>query len=81
MRSQVPSPFFSVPGHLQCFILAGRGYCKTPEAEEVHFKAFQWACETRVSLEYFLVKVTLFVARFIERCLFGYGYVVVVQKR
>ena len=53
MRSQVPSPFFSVPGHLQCFILAGRGYCKTPEAQEVHFKAFQWACETRASLEFF----------------------------
>ena len=53
MHSQVPSPFFSVPGHLQCFILAGRGYWKTPEAEEVHFKAFQLACETRVSLEFF----------------------------
>ena len=48
-----PKSFFSVPGHLQCFILAGRGYCKTPEAQEVHFKAFQWACETRVSLEFF----------------------------
>ena len=57
MRSQVPSPFFSVPGHLQCFILAGRGYCKTSEAQEVHFKVFQWACETRVSLEFFWLKL------------------------
>ena len=53
MRSQVPGLFFSVPGHLQCFILEGRGYYKTPEAQEVHFKAFQWACETTVSLEFF----------------------------
>ena len=67
-----PSPFY-VPGHLQCFILAGRDYRKTPEVQEVHSKAFQSACETRVSLEYFLVKVTLFVAHFTERRLFGYG--------
>ena len=81
MRSQVPSPFFSVPGHLQCFILAGRGYCKTPEAEEVHFKAFQWACETRVSLEYFLVKVTLFVAHFLVYISLNGAYLGVVLQR
>lgn len=43
----------------------------------MHFKAFQGACETRVSLKYFLVKVTLFVAYFLlftERRLFGYGF-------
>ena len=59
-----PKSFFSAPGHLQCFISAGRGFRKTPQVQEVHFKAFQGACETRVSLEYFLAKVTLFVAHF-----------------
>ena len=80
MRSQVPSPFFSVPGHLQCFILAGRGYCKTPEVQEVHFKAFQGACETRVSLEYFLVKVTLFVAHFLVYVSLNGAYLGMVSK-
>ena len=76
-----PKSFFLSLGIYSALFLAGRGFRKIPEVQEVYFKAFQGACETRVSLEYFLVKVTLFVARFIERCLFGYGYVVVVQKR
>ena len=42
----VPSLFFSVPGHLQCFISVGRGFRKTFQVQEVHFKAFQVACET-----------------------------------
>ena len=46
------------------------------EFREVHFKAFQWACETRVSLEYFLVKVSLFVANFLVHVsLNGMGWV------
>ena len=45
--------------------LAGRGFRKIPEVQEMQFKAFHWACETRVSLEYFQVKVTLFVAHFL----------------
>ena len=80
MRSQVPSPFFSVPGHLQCFILAGRGCCKTLEVQEVYFKAFQGACETRVSLEYFLVKATLFVAHFLVYVLLNGAYLGMVSK-
>ena len=79
-QSSPKSFFFSVPGHLQCFILAGRGYCKTPKAQEVHFKAFQWACETRVSLEYFLVKVTLFVAHFLVYVSLKGAYLGMVSK-
>ena len=75
-----PKSFFSVPGHLQCFILAGRGYCKTPEAQEVHFKAFQGACEKGVSLEYFLVKVTLFFAHFLVYVSLNRAYLGMVSK-
>ena len=57
--------FFLSLGINSALFLAGRGFRKIPEVQEVHFKAFQWACETRVSLEYFLVKVTLFVAHFL----------------
>ena len=63
--SLFPSLFFLSLGNNSALFLAGRGFRKIPEVQEVHFKAFQWACETRVSLEYFLVKVTLFVAHFL----------------
>ena len=77
--SLFPSPFFC-PWALQCFILAGKGYCKTPEAQEVHFKAYQGACETEVSLEYFLVKVALFVAHFLVYVSLNGGYLGMVSK-
>ena len=52
-------------GIYSALFLAGRGFRKIPEVQEMQFKAFQWACETRVSLEYFLAEVTLFVAHFL----------------
>ena len=52
-----PKSFFLYLGINSALFLAGRGFRKIPEVQEVHFKAFQWSCETRVSLEYFLVKV------------------------
>ena len=60
-----PKSFFLSLGIYSALFLAGRGFRKVPEVQQVHFKAFQWACETRVSLEYFLAKVTLFVAHFL----------------
>ena len=42
-------------GIYSALFLAGRGFRKAPEVQEMHFKAFQWACEKRVSWEYFLV--------------------------
>ena len=56
-----PKSFFLSLGIYSALFLAGRGFRKIPEIQEVHFKSFQWACETRVSLEYFLA--TLFGAR------------------
>ena len=61
-------------------ILAGRGFRKIPRVQEVHFEAFQWACETRVSLEYFLVKVTLFVAHFLGYVSLNDTYLGIVSK-
>ena len=71
-----PKSFFLSLGINSALFLAGRGFRKIPEVQEVHFKAFQGACETRVSLEYFLVKVTLFVANFLVHVsLNGMGWV------
>ena len=68
--------FFSlIAGHLQEKVFA-----KNPEVRELLFKAFEVACETRFSLEYFLVKVALFAARLTERRLFGYGFEDLVQS-
>ena len=72
--SLFPSLFFCA------LFLAGRGFRKIPEVQEVHFKAFQWACETRVSLEYFLVKVTLFVAHFLVYVSLNGAYLGMVSK-
>ena len=60
-----PKSFFLSLGIYSALFLAGRGFRKIPEIQEVHFKSFQWACELRVSLEYFLVNDTLFVAHFL----------------
>ena len=72
--------FFLSLGINSALFLAGRGFRKIPEVQEVHFKAFQWACETRVSLEYFLVKVTLFVAHFLVYVSLKGAYLGMVSK-
>ena len=58
--------------------LAGRGFRKIPEIQEVHFKHFSGL--VRVSLEYFLVKVTLFVAHFLVYVLLNGAYLGMVSK-
>ena len=79
--SLVPSLFFFLSlGIYSALFLAGRGFRKITEVQEVHFKSFQWACETRVSLEYFLVKVTLFVAHFLVYVLLNGAYLGMVSK-
>ena len=80
MRSQVPSPFFCPWAFTVLFFLAERDFRKIPEVQEVYFKAFQGACETRVSLEYFLVKVTLFVAHFLVYVSLKGAYLGMVSK-
>ena len=75
-----PKSFFLSLGFYSALFLAGRGFRKIPEVQEVHFKAFQWACETRVSLEYFLVKVTLFVAHFLVYVSLNGAYLGMVSK-
>ena len=75
-----PKSFFLSLGFYSALFLAGKGYCKTPEAQEVHFKAFQGACETEVSLEYFLVKVALFVAHFLVYVSLNGAYLGMVSK-
>ena len=72
--------FFLSLGINSALFLAGRGFRKIPEVQEVHFKAFQGACETRVSLEYFLVKVTLFVAHFLVYVSLKGAYLGMVSK-
>ena len=72
--------FFLSLGIYSALFLAGRGFRKITEVQEVHFKSFQWACETRVSLEYFLVKVTLFVAHFLVYVLLNGAYLGMVSK-
>ena len=79
MRSQVPSPFFC-PWAFTVLYFSRKRLLQNPEAQEVHFKAFQWACVTRVSLEYFLVKVTLFVAHFLVYVLLNGSYLGMVSK-
>ena len=76
-----PKSFFLSLGIYSALFLAGRGFRKIPEVQEVHFKAFQWACETRVSLEYFLVKVTLFVAHFLVYVSLNGAYLGMVLQR
>ena len=73
---------FSVPEHLQGFIFSRkRPFSQNPpKVQEVHFKAFQWACETRVSLEYLLVKVTLFVSHFLVYVSLNGAYLGMVSK-
>ena len=74
--------FFLSLGINSASFLAGRGFRKIPEVQEVHFKAFQGACETRlVSLEYFLVKVTLFVAHFLVYVSLNGAYLGMVLQR
>ena len=47
-------------------MLTGKGFRKTSEVRELLLKAFQVAYETRFSgLEYFQVKVALFVTLFL----------------
>ena len=75
-----PKSFFLSLGIYSALFLAGRGFRKIPEVQEVHFKAFQWACETRVSLQYFLVKATLFVAHFLVYVLLNGAYLGMVSK-
>ena len=75
-----PKSFFLSLGIYSALFLAGRGFRKIPEVQEVHFKAFQGACETRVSLEYFLVKVTLFVAHFLVYVSLKGAYLGMVSK-
>ena len=75
-----PKSFFLSLGINSALFLAGRGFRKIPEVQEVHFKAFQWACETRVSSEYFLVKVTLFVAHFLVYVSLNGAYLGMVLK-
>ena len=76
-----PKSFFLSLGFYSALFLAGRGFRKIPEVQEVYFKAFQWACETRVSLEYFLVKVTLFVAHFLVYVSLNGAYLGMVLQR
>ena len=80
--SLFPSPFFCPWAFtvLFFFFLTERGFRKIPEVQEVYFKAFQGACETRVSLEYFLVKVTLFVAHFLVYVSLKGAYLGMVSK-
>ena len=75
-----PKSFFLSLGIYSALFLAGRGFRKIPEVQEVYFKAFQGACETRVSLEYFLVKVTLFVAHFLVYVSLKGAYLGMVSK-
>ena len=76
-----PKSFLLSLGFYSALFLAGRGFRKIPEVQEVYFKAFQWACETRVSLEYFLVKVTLFVAHFLVYVSLNGAYLGMVLQR
>ena len=76
-----PKSFFLSLGIYSALFLAGRGFRKIPEVQEVYFKAFQGACETRVSLEYFLVKVTLFVANFLVHVSLNGAYLGMVLQR
>ena len=78
--SLIPSLFFLSLGIYSALFLAGRGFRKIPEVQEVHFKSFRWVCETRVSLEYFLVKVTIFVAHFLVYVLLNGAYLGMVSK-
>ena len=76
-----PKSFFLSLRINSALFLAGRGFRKIPEVQEVHFKVFdQWACETRVSLEYFLVKVTLFVVHFLVYVSLKGAYLGMVSK-
>ena len=75
-----PKSFFLSLGFNSDLFLAGRGFRKIPDVQEVHFKAFQWACETRVSLEYFLLKVILFVAHFLVYVSLNGVYLGMVSK-
>ena len=75
-----PKSFFLSLGINSDLFLAGRGFRKIPEVQEVHFKAFQWACETRVLLGYFPVKVTLFVAHFLVYVSLNGAYLGMVSK-
>ena len=78
--SLFPSPFFCPWAFTLLFFLAERDFRKIPEVQEVYFKAFQGACETRVSLEYFLVKATLFVAHFLVYVSLNGAYLGMVSK-
>ena len=79
--SLVPSLFFFCPwAFTVLYFLAGRGFRKIPEVQEVHFKSFQWVCETRVSLEYFPVKVTIFVVHFLVYVSLNGAYLGMVSK-
>ena len=79
--SLFPSPFFCPWAFTLLFFLAERDFRKIPEVQEVYFKAFQGACETRVSLEYFLVKATLFVAHFLVYVSLNGAYLGMVLQR
>ena len=74
-----PKSFFLSLGFYSALFLAGRGFRKIPEVQEVHFKAFQWAFETRVSLEYF--QVTLLVAHFLVYVSLNGAYLGMVLQR
>ena len=75
-----PKSFFLSLGIYSAFFLAERDFRKIPEVQEVYFKAFQGACETRVSLQYFLVKATLFVAHFLVYVSLNGAYLGMVSK-
>ena len=74
-----PKSFFLSLRIKSALFLAGRGFRKIPEVQEVHFNAFQWAFETRVSLDYF--QVTLLVAHFLVYVSLKGAYLGMVLQR
>ena len=73
--------YFFCPWALTVLYFIRKRFSQNPRIEEVHFKAFQWACETRVSLEYFLVEVRLFVAHFLVYVSLNGAYLGMVLQR